>query len=336
MKTRTTLLLALLSVSATAQITLNVGTHAISPGDQLSTYDADTSAQPGAAGANITWNLSTLPISSTLTSVNIVAPNTTTYSSSFPTATAAAGSGTSWQYYRVSGNTYSLLGTGNSTQIQSYQQSHDLFTYPFTYNTTTTDNTILCNYTVSGFNYQRTGTSQTKGDAYGTLILPSGTFSNLLRVKVTYTYKDSMIGFNFTGYTSLVRYSWFNATSKTPVFQIDYITLTVSGNSNTTKIVSVGSFAVGVNDLSVAGFSADVYPNPANGRVNVSYEVRNSTELKVQLLGPLGQAVREYPVSVFAPGSYSDELDISGIAPGVYYLRMNGTEGSVLKKLVIQ
>ena len=80
-----------------------------------------------------------------------------------------------------------------------------------------------------------------------------------------------------------------------------------------------------------AGF--DLYPNPAVGRVWIEWEGTGSPNI-VTLTNSLGSVVRtEEKPDVTGPRTV--QLDISGLPGGLYLVRVSGTEGETLKKLII-
>lgn len=73
--------------------------------------------------------------------------------------------------------------------------------------------------------------------------------------------------------------------------------------------------------------SVSVYPNPANNRCLVSCEGMKS----VQLINSLGQTVSQYG----NPGS-TLELNLQGLTPGIYLLRVSTNTGIATEKLIVR
>ncbi|TVT41919.1 DUF4394 domain-containing protein [Hymenobacter setariae] len=78
-----------------------------------------------------------------------------------------------------------------------------------------------------------------------------------------------------------------------------------------------------------------VFPNPATGSVSISLPASLAGQpIATSLLNSLGQTVRR---TVLPAGSAADarSLSLSGVAPGVYSLRLETADGIVSKRLVI-
>src|SRR5258708_2319670 len=129
------------SLNSFAQPTITAtGLNAVI-GDQ---FTSNTAAwmSPGNAGANQTWDLSTL-VAGTTTTVTAVATAATPYATSFPNANLATYDGnTTYGYYKTSSTSWQNMGAvvyTTATTIIPYYDTEDLFHYPFTYNSTFTD-----------------------------------------------------------------------------------------------------------------------------------------------------------------------------------------------------
>jgi hypothetical protein len=80
-----------------------------------------------------------------------------------------------------------------------------------------------------------------------------------------------------------------------------------------------------------------VYPNPAHTMLNIEFEsVSPETEtLTMELVNVQGVSVFKYQTETIISGWQKHQLDVSGLAPGVYFLRAN-LDGEIrVKKVVI-
>ncbi|WP_073283140.1 S8 family peptidase [Hymenobacter psychrotolerans] len=73
-----------------------------------------------------------------------------------------------------------------------------------------------------------------------------------------------------------------------------------------------------------------LYPNPASGQVRVEVPARLGAQ-RLQLLNSLGQVVQQ--IVVTGPGT---SLDVSGLAAGLYLVRVQGAAGTVVRRLLVQ
>jgi hypothetical protein len=81
--------------------------------------------------------------------------------------------------------------------------------------------------------------------------------------------------------------------------------------------------------------AVSVFPNPTTGSVSVSLPASLASQpVATSLVNTLGQTVRR-TVLPAGPATGGHSLSLSGVAPGVYSLRLETTEGVVAKRLVI-
>jgi hypothetical protein len=74
-----------------------------------------------------------------------------------------------------------------------------------------------------------------------------------------------------------------------------------------------------------------LYPNPANGIINVSYFGQWSCDMIVDVMDITGNVVGTSRVN-----TYSYQLDLSSYAAGLYTLRFTGEGGTAAKRIVLQ
>lgn len=80
-------------------------------------------------------------------------------------------------------------------------------------------------------------------------------------------------------------------------------------------------------DQPAIGESIHVYPNPASDHLSLD-PGHHVTVLSVQLTDIAGKVIRSYGAA--------SQLNVQGIARGLYYLRVRTARGNVTKKIVIQ
>ncbi|MEW6469703.1 MAG: T9SS type A sorting domain-containing protein [Bacteroidota bacterium] len=322
-----------LSGLLSAQISTSVA-MAWAPGDVFTTYSADTTGvQEGPAGANQTWNFSNLVISTSPSTSTCVAPSTTPYAASFPSATVAAGANGGYSYYQVSSGSTIYHGLGVPNQTQVYSDPEIMITYPFTYNTTVTDN-FGGTWMISSIQNTRSGTSTTTGDGYGTLILPSGTFNNVLRVKLVQNYSDvslaGTIQYNFE------IYYWFNAVDKDPLLSVQKWTITQFSTTSYTKVVFVSDAVAGFADNDHLSPRFDLFPNPASSPANISFALEGQTDVSCTVYSLTGQQVYNETYGRLQAGTHSFLLNTGELESGIYFVsvEMNGVRTQ--RKLVVE
>ncbi len=79
----------------------------------------------------------------------------------------------------------------------------------------------------------------------------------------------------------------------------------------------------------------NIFPNPANSILNVSFKTDRVQSFTVKLMSITGEVVYEDNSDNFS-GNYSNSIDVSSFAKGVYILNLSNNSGSVNKKVVIR
>jgi hypothetical protein len=183
----------LLAISAFGALTVNAQgptlTSSSSPqiGDVFTmqaVYVAGVSA--GSSGANQIWDYSAIIDTGGSFSESVISPSATPYAASFPGATIALSNNSADTAYGyedlTSSNTLTYLGNYISAAgILNYNIPRVLFQYPLSYTNSYTN--AFAGTTFNGDSI--TGMDSTVADGYGTLMLPSHTYSNVLRLKYT-------------------------------------------------------------------------------------------------------------------------------------------------------
>lgn len=79
----------------------------------------------------------------------------------------------------------------------------------------------------------------------------------------------------------------------------------------------------------------DAYPNPATDAVTISAELATAGPVRVELLDVLGRPVRQQTLNAPA-GPLRQTLDLRGIVPGVYILRLTPPTGPAASRQVVR
>jgi len=88
------------------------------------------------------------------------------------------------------------------------------------------------------------------------------------------------------------------------------------------------------NTLELTNFKA--YPNPANQRVTVSFEMPETIGGRISLVDLAGREKQVlHPQSQFAAGSHQLEFDLSSVAEGIYLLTLYSDKGVQTHRLMV-
>lgn len=220
-------------VSATAQPVFSTSNLPVA-GLTIEWKNADTfGIVPGPGGAQQQWNFSQLSVLSGSFSQSYVAPSSSPYAASFPTATLAEQADTAWSYYKLANGRWTRLGE-QSVSVQSGEWANplDVAKVPWSFNESINDD-AQHQFTSEGVTIRRTGTMTGKYDGYGTLVLPQGTFKNVVRIAYRQIIKDTSdfvvgpvtMGTGIT--TDIVSWVWFQEGNNRPLLSMDTVRISI-------------------------------------------------------------------------------------------------------------
>lgn len=81
--------------------------------------------------------------------------------------------------------------------------------------------------------------------------------------------------------------------------------------------------------------SMEVYPNPFNGKLNISFENPKQQHIGIYLYDSFGRRIKPVIDKTFQSGKYDIEMNISELPNGIYFIRME-TKRNVFNKKVLK
>lgn len=312
-----------------AQIPILTATSNMVAGDFYIAYATDT-FNPGAAGAALTWNFDTL---------HNYGPDTTfeadcsasPYCGDFPGTTVYQrySGGTESAYFNTSATALSFVGEYEAPVPIDYTNYEDELRYPFSYDSSFID-TFESVFISAGYTYHRYGSVTVRADAYGTLVLPTGTY-NALRVKSTENFNDSTI---YLGAPLVYSYYSLSYTWYTPRTHIELLNIVRSYRD--AALISISTYftqpdATAVAQVPATGTAVSVFPNPAAEQVSIRSDVVFEAGSWVDIYAMNGAHAGKYPLS-----GNNTIIPVAQLAPGLYECRISRPGyGIEVKKLVV-
>ena len=287
----------------------------------------------GFAGSALTWNLDTLHTTgsdTTFFSECSVSP----HCAKFPGTTVYVhnSSDTDGTYLNTSPTALSYLGSYSDTEVV-YSNHEDQLRYPFTFSNMFTDTFSSIFTTKTGYTYLRRGRIQVKGDAWGTLILPSGTYANTLRVWSIEDYDDSVMGpaSPYVWHYNSETFTWYLPDQHTELLNQYKVYLNSAIFNWYSYYTQYGTTAfAGVNKPDT---DIQLYPNPANEQVTIhSGELFNTGSL-AELYTIDGRLAGKYQLT-----GNDTTIALGHLSPGMYMCRFYspGREVQVKKLMVVR
>lgn len=308
------------------------------------------STTEGPAGANVTWDFSSLADTGAVSTFNFVDPTTLPDASSFPSATIAYSGlleGVEFSaYLRNSANSFELLGSAISSPFGNFvipfSDPMKLFSFPTTFNSSYSDtyrNEFTADLGFASTSTSTTGTMSYEVDGYGTLITSSGTYNNVLRMKKYDVSFDTSVT-SIAGVEEPATYSENRSFSYEWVYVSNGETIPVFVITSDTSITEVGetysrsashSYSdefTGIEQTETTDFL--LFPNPTEGKfvATVSKQIR-----EIQICDISGKTVKTFAPDVDLLNDVQ-EFDITNLPAGIYWVRQIGNNTTLTKKLV--
>jgi hypothetical protein len=109
---------------------------------------------------------------------------------------------------------------------------------------------------------------------------------------------------------------------------------TTKGCVSSDVLVLTSLCNTGISDNSVNGFNIFLHPNPAKDAFYLSFKETNAASTQLTILTVDGRVV--YTENLGSVKEISKEFNISNLAKGIYFVKINLGEASSFKKLVVQ
>lgn len=300
-------------------------------GDTFAYYILETESElsvfPGDSGSNVTWDFSTIDLSTAIDyTIHYANPMDTPFSGSFPNSNLTkVYSWAQMEYYTKTNDSISFVGNYMDPTTRFYHDGILKLAFPSAYGDTIFDD-FASNFVQNGNSITRTGNVQIINDGYGTLILPDKTIPNAIRIKTIQETIDVSSG--TTIYTETY-YHWYHPDINDYVLSF-YISYYSGGISSFANIMQSSFLAhIGTENIETKE-NFKLYPNPATNSVNIEFHtlVPNSF---IDIYTLDGQLVQSIEVQ-----TKNNTIDVSDYSKGVYILKFISPENVYLKRLIVK
>jgi hypothetical protein len=102
---------------------------------------------------------------------------------------------------------------------------------------------------------------------------------------------------------------------------------------DTKTVYRYGSYVSAVKNVSNAGGNASIYPVPAGSTVNVDLNWNTAQSAIVVISDVQGRVMESWNTASATQSHHS--INISNYAAGVYFVKVNGEEGQIVKQIVV-
>ncbi|MFN7117970.1 MAG: M12 family metallo-peptidase [Saprospiraceae bacterium] len=181
--------------------------------------------------------------------------------------------------------------------------------------TTAQLNHTLSGYSSYGWRYRRSGTS-----LWTTLPNTISNFTNLTGLSRNTRYEFQVQVFCNNAWTSWSAGKTFTTASSFDEPGANALAGTMPSSPG------------GVN----AEWELKAYPQPATDILSIEFRVHQESPLHAAIYDLTGKVVKTIPLGVFTPGTYTSQVTVESLHPGIYLLQVIGNEYNKQVKIVIQ
>lgn len=326
-----------------SQFVLNSSYNPVT-GDTLKSKSVDTSGiYPGQGGENQTWNFSNAVLLTELFTEIYLVPSSTPYYNQFPNSNAASINSNTppvYHYYLNADTGSFVLGYVQSPALMSYYNPLPRMLYPMSY-------LVVLNKSYYGVSNQGNiikhfrGTRTFTCDGYGTIILPIGTFNNVLRIKTVDDVYDTTFSGGIVVGTSheVVTYQqWYRTGFKFPVFSIVEI---IPSQNPAWKVVVIeqSNTPIGIiqlsNKLPAQHRLYENYPNPFNTQTKIKFDIASELFVRITIYEANGRMIETLVNDTLSEGSYAAVWNAGSYASGVYFCKFEAGNYTSTRKMVL-
>lgn len=200
-------------------------------------------------------------------------------------------------------------------------------------------------YTITAKNLQHGATrfgfsispQNIKGDLLGEMIITDTLETKLVGNNKYITYrKDGIEGVDSKTWV----FNWI-----APADSINEVVFYGAFNSNpghkggdNTSLSQLRVYREGFTSINKTNYSEtaiNVYPNPANNNLNIEFEVKENSNIQINLLGLNGQTISVLYNNNYSAGLFSNNFSLFDISGGVYIVQVKTQTKVVYRRIVI-
>ncbi len=327
---------------------------------RLSTATTVGSINYAATGANYNWDFSTLVATSqTIDTFVAVTATSIYYYPSFITSANQAEKqpnvnlgimtlSNEYNFYKNATASYAMIGYGAQFSVipvpipLKYDNPDVMYKFPLNYNNT--DSSVskgsVSLPTLGYFGEKKNRKNLV--DGWGTLTTPYGTFQ-VLRVKSVINVTDSLhldtiMTFPINITRAITEYKWI---AKNIGYPLLTITETSTAGLPATKtyvyVDSLRQFA-GIEPIKdISKTELKLYPNPAKDQITIEYNLNTTAEVDISVYDLTGKKVKTLLKKEQNRGSYELPVNLlsDGFNKGIYFIKLNVDNNTIVKKLVV-
>ena len=244
----------------------------------------------------------------------------------FPTAEVASTIGEVETFIDIAEDGLYIVGTYNGSFpfVSTYTDPNKYLQFPCELGDAWTD-AYAGSYTYSGVTYTQSGSGVYTASGFGSLVLPWGTVTNVLRIDATELYSESGNGNDYE-YEAEVSY-YYKPGVGYYVAKSSDASATFNGNSAGTSanFVFLDESTVGIVDQPATSIGMEVFPNPVSTEATLLFTAAGARSL--QVFNADGKLMLDQALTGYGAGLHKLGIDVRGWSSGVYSAVVLGVGG---------
>lgn len=325
-----TALTLLMVTSVFAQPNLPSGSSSFAPGENYLIHRGNYFTPPDLDQANTTWNHATFATTAS-TTAQFVAPSVGAPAGSTVSEVVGAGN---YAHYKATATAFEQVGLTSPGASLNCTNGLTVYAYPFTYGTEV-DDTYSCTGSTNGEAFTRTGTMDLHGGSWGTLVLPYGTFINVLMIESIQEHEDIVASDPDFPISYYARTQHFVKPGVKMPLLYNYEGYQLPGPYITFARLLDGS-VVGMDEALRNAVGVDLIPNPATDHVDVVFGSAALGLAHIEVIDATGKVLAIRSNSNTANGMQREVLDITSLAAGIYSVRVTDGNGATGTKRLVK
>ena len=287
-------------------------------------YDSVSIVNIGNTGGPQTWNFSNVPTEPFTSFIYFIDTAQTPYTGDYPGANLCSvydfEDSTEYSYYLSTPSEFSQMGLADPENNIKFGQPFKGFELPFTYT-----NNFSQNVSISGVSEGLTlsGTAKTtvKADAFGTVIIPAGTFPVLRVYRIT-EISATVLFFNIVQRDTV--WEWWTNQFQAPVMSYHRSYLSALGEEEYDVYADMFVAQTVADKEPAAPKKIDlrISPNPTAGITTVRFDLPVAGKADIQIFDASGKVIRRESLGNALNGEQTVDFDLSAASPGVYYVML--------------
>jgi hypothetical protein len=148
-----------------------------------------------------------------------------------------------------------------------------------------------------------------------------------------------------TGYSGNGTKSWYFYWTA-PTTGTGIVTFFEAGVANTTTVGAGGNVytdslvvpqtTMGINELNSSAFNLSVFPNPLTENMNVKFSLKETSSVTMEIFDVNGNKVSDLISENEMNGDVNKTFNVSTLAKGIYFVRLNINGESTIQKIVVE